>query len=90
MPSPGYLDHQRLDLRLAFDFPIGYAGEHVVEFIRMDIPSYARENNPDYDHLLDWYAEESLPIESVSFVVESSDIPNDVELRHTIVDPLSP
>lgn len=70
-----------------FTFFRTYEGEHVVEFIRMDIPSYARENNPDYEHLLDYYAEEFVPPESVSFVVEAGDIPDDVEFKHTIVEP---
>lgn len=71
-----------------FYFDRTYAGEHVFEFIRMDIPSYARKSNPDYEYLLDRYAVESIPPESVGLSVDAADVPSDLELRHAFTDPL--
>ena len=61
-----------------------YAGAHVVEFIEMDIPEWARENNPDYEALLRRYAVDSVPVEALELTVDAADVPEDLSFRHLL------
>lgn len=66
-----------------------YKGESLVEFIRMDIPSWRQENNPDYAALLERYAVESVDPVAVPFTLEAEQIPAGADLRYGVVDPLT-
>ncbi len=67
-----------------FHFSRVFAGEQVIEFIPMDIPSYLRRNNPDYQNLLRWYTKKNAEILSVTIDVDPDTIPETIELRHRI------
>lgn len=73
-----------------FEFPHGYAGEHLFEFVRVDVPSYARVANPDYERLLNLYAVSSVDPERVSLEVTPEEIPEPVVFTHSFLDPLAP
>lgn len=65
-----------------------YQGEHLVEFIRMEIPEWRRENNPDYEYLLERYAADVDPV-VVPFELKDEMIPDGAELVYGVIDPLT-
>lgn len=66
-----------------------YPGTHTLSMQRVEIPSSARKNNPDYEALLRRYAAEAEP---VVFEVElsKSEVPEGAELAIEVADPLAP
>ncbi|MCA9548280.1 MAG: hypothetical protein KC613_27945 [Myxococcales bacterium] len=66
-----------------------YKGESLVEFIRMDIPEWRQENNPDYEALLDRYAVESVDPVAVPFTLEDGQIPAGAGFSYGVIDPLT-
>lgn len=64
-----------------------FPGEHLVEFIQMDIPEYARRNNPDYAQLLRLYAVSSVEIEALTLSVAADDVPEDLYFEYAITLP---
>lgn len=64
-----------------------YPGEHLVEFIQMDIPTSARRNNPDYEQLLRLYAVDTAEPEAVTLTVSAEDVPEDLYFDYAITLP---
>jgi hypothetical protein len=69
-----------------FAFRHLYPGLHAVTFQRMDIPSYARRNNPDYEKLLRWYAVDGEK-ETVELALDVDDVPADIAFEHALTEP---
>jgi len=63
-------------------------GSHTLRFIRMDIPSYARELNPDYEKLKRLYTTNEAPIE-YTINVTASQIGDELKLDRKVIDPLA-
>jgi hypothetical protein len=66
-----------------------YAGVHMVEFVRMNIPEWARRNNPDYQALLERYAVRSVPPLAERYTLADANIPAGDRLDVVLVDPLT-
>ena len=65
-----------------------YAGDHIVEFIRMDIPSWAQTANPDLEDFLERYAVESVLPYSEEYSLDDADIPSGDRHSLVLIDPL--
>ncbi|MBT9559523.1 MAG: hypothetical protein IV100_26065 [Myxococcales bacterium] len=66
-----------------------YSGEHTFEAIRVDIPSYERKNNPDYESLLERRRVDGVDAQAITLKVLKKDLPTDLEFETSIVDPLA-
>jgi hypothetical protein len=65
-----------------------FPGTHTLSMQRVEIPTSARKNNPDYEALLRRYAAE---VEPVEFEIEltKADVPDGTELAIEVADPLA-
>lgn len=66
-----------------------YAGDHTVEFIRMNVPQFRRVANPDYEALLERYAVKSVGSHVEPYTMEHHNIPEGDMLRIVLIDPLA-
>ena len=62
-------------------------GTYTVRFVRMNIPSYKRQYNPDYAALRRYYSASVAPIET-TVTVTSAQRGKTLPFARTIVDPL--
>lgn len=63
-------------------------GAYTLRFVRVDIPEFARVNNPDHDRLRERFAVDDVaPIES-AITIDNDDRNHTLAIDRTIVDPL--
>ena len=63
-------------------------GTHTLRYIRMNIPSYDRKANPDYERLRRLYATNDAPSEQ-TITVTASHVGKEISLSRKVVDPLA-
>ena len=65
-----------------------YGGDHIVEFVRVNIPEWQRRPNPDYEDLLRRYAVSSVQSLEEPYTLLDEDIPSGDKLSIVLIDPL--